>query len=155
MRRFPTLRHGAALLALLAVAACDNAPTAASDVRTPGQTTARFTLSPPSGLSVTNSGGYPLVSWTAPAGATSYKVSLISYVTVNGAYQRRFIGTLATVTGTSYLDTANPYTGSHNKCDEEGPDGNIYGGWYEYQLIANYPTGSSLDTRIYAPIGEC
>jgi hypothetical protein len=149
-----TLRYGAALLALLATAACDT-PTATPAARQPGQTPARFTLSPATGLSVTNSGGYPLVSWTAPAGATSFKVSLISYVTVNGAYQRRGIGTLSTVTGSSYLDSANPYTGSYTKCDDEGPDGNIYGGWYEYQVIANYPTGSSLDARIYAPIGDC
>ncbi|HSU13323.1 hypothetical protein [Longimicrobium sp.] len=154
MRRFSTLRGAAALLAIIAAAACDT-PTASPAARTPAQTPARFTLSAPTGLSVTNSGGYPLVSWTAPAGATSYKVSLINYNTVNGAYQRRFIGTLATVTSTSYLDTANPWTGSYMKCDIEGPDGNIYGGWYEYQVIANYPTGSSLDARIYAPIGDC
>jgi hypothetical protein len=149
-----TLRYGAALLALLAASACDT-PTESPAARTPAQTTAHFTLAPATGLSVTNSGGYPLISWTAPAGATSFKVSLINYNTVNGAYQRRFIGTLATVTGTSYLDSSHAYTGSYMKCEEEGPDGNTYGGWYEYQVIANYPTGSSLDSRIYAPIGEC
>jgi hypothetical protein len=153
MYRF-TLRYGAALLALLAAAACDT-PTESPAARTPGQATPHFTLAPATGLSVTNSGGYPLISWTAPAGATSFKVSLINYNTVNGAYTRRFIGTLATVTGTSYLDSANPWTGSYMKCDIEGPDGNTYGGWYEYQIIANYPTGSSLDNRIYAPIGDC
>src|SRR6476620_5876833 len=75
-----TLRYGAALLALLATAACDT-PTATPAARQPGQTPARFTLSPATGLSVTNSGGYPLISWTAPAGATSFKVSLINYIT--------------------------------------------------------------------------
>ncbi|HEX6750916.1 MAG TPA: hypothetical protein VF092_26750 [Longimicrobium sp.] len=144
----------AALLALFAAAGCDNTPTA-----TPASGAApqapHFTLAAPTGLSVTNSGGYPLIGWTAPAGATSYTVSLINYNSINGNYSRRFIGALGTTTSTSFLDSSNPYTGSYMKCDVEGPDGNLYGGWYEYQVVANYPTGSSLGNRIYAPIGDC
>jgi hypothetical protein len=151
MQRF-TLRGGAVLLALLSAAACGETPTASNAPRTP--VPVHFTVTPATGLSVTNSGGYPLIGWTAPAGATSFTIRLISYNTVNGAYTRRFFSTLGTTTGTSYLDTANAYTGSYMKCDDEGPDGNIYGGWWEYEVVSNFPDGTS-SARIYAPIGEC
>jgi len=108
-----------------------------------------------SSLSVTNSGGYPLISWSAPLDATSFTVRLINYNSVNGNYQNRFFSPLGTTTGTSLLDSENPYTGLHDKCGVEGPDGNIYGGWYEYGIVAQYANGSSNEARIYAPIGEC
>jgi hypothetical protein len=142
----------AALLALVVAAACDNTPTATPDARQPAP--AHFLLSPATGLSVTNSGGSPLISWTAPAGATSFTVRLINYITINGAYQRRGFSTLGTTTGTSFLDTSNAYTGSYMKCDIEAPDGSLYGGWYEYEVVSNFPTGTS-SARIYAPIGDC
>ena len=108
-----------------------------------------------SSLSVTDSGGYPLIGWSAPLDATSFTVRLINYNSVNGNYQNRFFSPLGTTTGTSLLDSENPYTGLHDKCGVEGPDGNIYGGWYEYGIVAQYANGSSSEARIYAPIGEC
>ncbi|HKP77434.1 MAG TPA: M57 family metalloprotease [Longimicrobiaceae bacterium] len=108
-----------------------------------------------SSLSVTNSGGSPLIGWSAPLDATSFTVRLINYNSVNGNYQNRFFSPVGTTTGTSLLDSENAYTGLHDKCGVEGPDGNIYGGWYEYGIVAQYANGSSAEARIYAPIGEC
>lgn len=151
MQRF-TLRHGAALLAALALGACDATPTAVRPAASPGDV--RAVITPASSLSVTNSGGYPLVSWTAPAGATGFTVKLISYNTVNGNYHNRFFTTLGTTAGTSFLDTSQAYTGSHDKCELEGPDGNLYGGWYEYEIVSTFVDGTS-SARIYAPVGDC
>src|SRR5262249_8567961 len=133
-------------------AACDNTPTATTVAREPAAP--HFVLLPATGLSVTNSGGSPLVAWTAPAGATSFTVRLISYNTVNGNYQNRFFSTLGSTAGPSFLDPANGYTGSYMKCALEGPDGTLYGGWYEYEIVSTFPTGTS-SARIYAPIGDC
>jgi hypothetical protein len=153
MRRFSTLRGTAALLAMLGAAACDT-PTESPAARTPAQAP-HFTLAAVTGLSVTNSGGHPLIAWTPPAGATSFTVSFINYNTVNGAYRSRSITALGTTTASSYLDASRPYTGSYTKCEIEAPDGSTRGGWYEYQVVANYPTGSSLENRIYAPVSPC
>jgi Dual-action HEIGH metallo-peptidase len=106
-------------------------------------------------LSVTNSGGYPLISWSAPLDATSFTVRLINYISVDGNYRSRGFTAVGTTTGTSQLDSENPYTGLHDKCGVEGPDGSIWGGWYEYGVVAQYANGSSGEARIYAPIGEC
>jgi hypothetical protein len=106
-------------------------------------------------LSVTDSGGYPLVSWTGALDATSYTVRLIDYISVNGAYRSRSFTAVGTTTSTSQLDSQNGYTGLHDKCGVEAPDGSIWGGWYEYGVVANYANGSSGEARIYAPIGDC
>lgn len=150
MQRFNP-RYAVAVLALLALGACDASPTA-SRLDVPEKPA--LVLLPATSLSVTNSGGSPLVSWTAPAGATSFTVRLINYNSVNGNYKNRFFSTVGTTTGTSLLDSNQTYTGLHDKCPVEGPDGNFYGGWYEYEVVSNFPTGTS-SARIYAPIGEC
>ncbi|HEU0054173.1 MAG TPA: M57 family metalloprotease, partial [Longimicrobium sp.] len=56
----------------------------------------RYPIPGPGTLSVTNSGGNPLVSWGAVSGATSYTVSLITFYTVNGNYQNHYFTTLTT-----------------------------------------------------------
>jgi hypothetical protein len=150
MHRKPFFRLAAALLAGLA--ACDS-PTANSAVADGHQGQPRLTL-PLAALSVTNSGGTPLLSWSPVAGATSYTVRLINYRTVNGAYQRRFFTTFGNQTTTSYLDSAHTYTGVYQCPGDEGPDGNFYGFWLEYQVVALSATDSS-SARIYAPIAEC
>jgi hypothetical protein len=118
-----------------------------------------YPLAGPSSYSVTNSGGYPLISWSAVTGATSYTIKLITYNTINGQYQNRFFSTLASnITSTSYLDTDHAWTGSY-QCSSGYYD-DLYGGepghWYEYSITVNYPNGSSNpdNARHYAYIAE-
>lgn len=148
MYRSPILRF-AAVLGLVALAACDT-PTA-NPITPTGRPA--FNL-PVAQMTVTNSGGHPLVSWSPVSGATSYTVRLITYRTVNGAYQSRFFQTLTSTTSTSFLDTGHTYTGVY-QCDTgfEDPDGNVRGFWYEYEVVSNFPTGTS-SARHYAPITQ-
>lgn len=148
MLRSPIIRF-AAVLSFAALAGCDSPTAGAADGRNPVQP--RYTF-PVASISVTNSGGTPLVSWGAVTGATSYTVRLITYNTANGAYVNRFFSTLTSTTGTSYLDTSNSYTGIYQCTDGyEGPDGIERGHWYEYEVISVFPTGTS-SARHYAPI---
>jgi len=104
-----------------------------------------YPLPAPGITGVTNSGGYPLITWNAAPGATSYTVTLITYNTLDGQYQNRFFNILTTTTGTSYLDMDNAWTGE-STCSSGYYD-DLYGGetghWYEYSVQANYPNGSS------------
>jgi hypothetical protein len=141
----------AAVLSLAAAAACDNTPTATPAAPDTRITRPAFTL-PVAQITVTDSGGTPLVGWAAVTGATSYTVRLITYNTQNGAYVNRFFQTLTSTTGTSYLDTGNSYTGVYQCTDGyEGPDGIERGHWYEYEVVSVFPTGTS-SARHYAPI---
>ncbi len=111
----------------------------------------------PSGLTVTNSNGTPLISWTAASGATSYTVSLITFNTVNGNYQNHYLSPITTTTSTSYLDVDNVYTGVYECNYDWGWEGETQGAWYEYSVQAHYPHGTSsyLYSRHYAPIAQC
>ena len=116
-----------------------------------------YSLPAPVITSVTNSGGYPLISWNAAAGATSYTVKLITYTTLNGQYQSRSFKTLTTTTATSYQDTRT-WTGEHI-CSSGFVDerfGGERGYWYEYAVQANYANGSSPidNARRVAPIAQ-
>jgi hypothetical protein len=148
MLRSPIIRL-ASVLSFAALAGCDSPTAGAADGRNPVQP--RYTL-PVATISVTDSGGYPLVSWGAVAGATSYTVNLITYNTLNGAYQSRGFTLLTNTTGTSYLDS-HAWTGSYQCDGPEGPDGNTRGHWYEYEVVSNFPTGTS-SARHYAPIAN-
>ena len=158
MQRFSILR-GAAVLALAALAGCDSPVEAPGhQVQASDQTTLRTTLPAPSITSVTNSGGHPLITWNAVAGATSYTVSLLTYTTLNGAYQSRGIRTLTTTPATSYLDAAHAWTGEHT-CSSGFVDerlGGERGYWYEYAVQANDASGTTPinDARYYAPIAR-
>jgi Dual-action HEIGH metallo-peptidase len=110
-----------------------------------------YPLPAPAITSVTNSGGYPLITWNVAAGATSYTVRLIDLMWVNGVYQGRSFTTLATTTGTSYLDTSHGYTGQY-QCSYDL--GDTYTVAYEYEVVANFPNGTS-SARHYAPIAQC
>jgi hypothetical protein len=118
---------------------------------------ARYPLQGPSGISVTNSNGTPLISWNAASGATGYTVSLITFNTTNGNYQNHYFTTLGTTIGTSYLDTGNTYTGVYECNYDWGWEGQTQGMWYEYAVQATYTKGTSpiLNVRIYAPIAQC
>jgi Dual-action HEIGH metallo-peptidase len=116
-----------------------------------------YPLAPPTGLSVTNSGGQPLISWNAATGASSYTVQLITFNTQNGQYTNRYFTVVATTTSTSYLDTDQTYTGVYECPGEDLGMGTTYGYWYEYSVKANYSNGSSNPdaARHYAPIAGC
>ena len=118
---------------------------------------ARYPLPGPSGLSVTNSNGIPLISWNAASGATGYTVSLITFNTSNGNYTNHYYSTLGTTAGTSFLDESNSYTGVYECNYDIGWGGETQGAWYEYAVQAHYAKGTSpiLYSRIYAPIAFC
>lgn len=146
-------RFAAVLLLGAALAACSDAPTAA--VATAADQPAALNAAPTS-LTVTNSGGHPLISWTAAPGALSYTVYLITFNTSDGQYQSRSFSTLGTTTGTSYL-TSHTWTGEYSctqpAIDERYPE---RGKWFEYSVQANYAGGSSDPdaARHYAPIAR-
>jgi len=150
MHRTSILRIAAALSLAAFAGACDS-PTAEPAAGTRAPNHPAYVL-PVATITVSNSGGTPLVSWGAVSGATSYTVRLITYRTLNGAYQNRFFTTLTSTTGTSYLDTNNTYTGTYQcTTGEEDPNGNVPGYWYEYEVVSVFPAGTS-SARHYAPI---
>jgi len=127
---------------------------ASSDVTA---TQKRYPIPGPSGLSITDSNGTPLISWSALSGATGYTVSLITFNTHNGSYTNHFVSQITTTTNTSYLDTGNAYTGVYECNWDWGWDGETYGAWYEYAVQATFPHGTSdvLYSRHYANIAQC
>jgi hypothetical protein len=127
---------------------------ASSDVTA---TQKRYPIPGPSGLSITDSNGTPLISWSALSGATGYTVSLITFNTHNGSYTNHYVSQITTTTNTSYLDTGNAYTGVYECNWDWGWDGETYGAWYEYAVQATFPHGTSdvLYSRHYANIAQC
>lgn len=147
-----------ALLLAGALTACSDAPTASapdSPLAIPGANGPALNTAP-SITSVTNSGGYPLISWNAVPGAISYTVHLITFTTLDGQYLNHWFAPLTTTTATSYLDTDNPWTGAY-ACSSgyynELERGEV-GHWYEYSVQANFSSGSSdpYHARHYASI---
>jgi hypothetical protein len=144
----------AALLLLAgAVAACADAPTGA--LISAGNQPAALNTAPT--VTVTNSGGNPLISWGTLTGATSYTVAYNEYVTIiykpsleTGVEENEWV--LATTTGTSHLDTGHTYTGD-SSCT-------AYGTYqtrikqYRYRVTANYPDGTA-STLVAAPVSPC
>jgi hypothetical protein len=107
---------------------------------------------------VANSGGYPLVSWTAPAGSTGFNVVL----TVDYSYNNRttyeswsWTDTypVGSTSGTSILDSSNPYTGV-SSCFYNDGYGGIERYFYRYRVTATFATGTSTAT-VNAPIAQC
>lgn len=157
MKRIPVPVLGLAL-ALLA-GACTDLPTRA--------TTSADGLSPAFNTSatvtVTNSGGTPLVSWDAVPGATSYTVRFattwfFTIYTRGDGTRRTFRTDLGTTTGTSYLDTSHTYSGdiscTRPAGEPYGPN-DTYTEIYEYVVISHFPDGTTTTGRAYAPVGEC
>ena len=110
-------------------------------------------------ITVTNSGGQPYVTWNAIPGAVSY----ILYISYEGfqvytdpydrenSYSTYSYGAypVGTTTGTSMLDTENPYTGVH-ECWRSDPDPNWSGGNMTsgYILETIFPNGSSFTRKV-------
>lgn len=148
------VRSGIAMLALLALGACDTtrSPTAPGPAATP-----RFNTNPAPSPTVTNSGGYPLISWSALAGATSYSVvlrnqrTLIDKATL-ATQTQDFDYPLGSTTGTSFLDSAHPYTGK-SRCTSYGTYTTVWT-MYTYRVTATFPDGTTTGT-VTAPVAPC
>lgn len=149
------IRHtrAAALLLIAALAACADAPTAVN--ATAAGEPAAFNTAPT--VTVTNSGGHPLISWSALSGATSYTVAYNEYVTVIAkpslnTTTEEYDWPLSATTATSYHDTGRTWTGD-SMCT-------AYGTYqtrikqFRYRVTANYPTGSAT-TFVAAPVSPC
>jgi hypothetical protein len=129
---------------MAALAACFDTPTSAA-------------LAPPEApalvLTVSSSGGYPLVSWDPVPGATSYTVRFVTMLVFPSGGTQRMRTDLATTTGTSYLDASRVYTGD-TSCPRSDPQ---FGTWterYQYVIVAQLASGTSMQT-VDAPVGEC
>lgn len=154
---FPSYRTRAPFLAaslLLAssLAACSDVPTGATS--TAAEQPAALNTAPT--VTVTNSGGYPLISWGALAGATSYSVvnkARYVYVMNGKAYGSTGNRLVGSTTGTSLVDSAFSYTGV-SQCGTTFPDGDTETQRHEYVVTATFASGTST-TTVDAPIAEC
>ncbi len=139
--------RAAALLLVMALGACSDAPTGATS--TAHDIPAALTAWPT--VSVTNASGSPLVSWSAVANATSYTVNLLTFYAVNGQYQGHSTTFLANTTSTSYLDTDHPWTGAYECSHEPDHAGDTLVVWYEYEIVTSFSAGTT-SVRHFAPI---
>lgn len=150
---FPN-RFAAVLLLAGSLAACADVPTGA--VATAEDMTAAMNYPAPV-ASVSNSGGTPLISWSALAGATSYSVTEVIIETKTNretaeSSQWRYETPLGSTTGTSYLDTSNTYTGVSLCSYLNYPIVLRYS--YRYEITATFSGGRSK-TSIAAPVAQC
>jgi hypothetical protein len=145
--------RAAALLLMAALASCSDAPTGATITAAEPVAAPRFNIAPT--VTVTNSGGFPLISWGALAGATSYSVvNKTRYITVMngrpyGSTSNRLVGS---TTGTSLADTVFSYTGV-SSCTSYFPDYSETQS-HSYVVTATFASGTST-TTVDAPIAEC
>jgi hypothetical protein len=140
------------MLLMAALAACSDVPTGATLVS--ADQPAAFNTAP--SVTVTNSGGYPLISWGALAGATSYSVvnkTRYVYVMSGHAYGSTSNRLVGSTTGTSLVDSVFSYTGV-SRCGTTFPDGDTETQRHEYLVTATFASGTST-TTVDAPIAEC
>lgn len=110
-----------------------------------------------SAVTVTNSGGTPLLGWTAVPGATSYKVAVVVTETRTNrqtAESSTYVDEYArgSTTGSSFLDTGHTYTGTSMCTYSAYPV--VTRRNYRYRVTAIFANGTSLSTAI-APIAQC
>lgn len=153
MHRLAILR-GIAVLALIAFGACDTARNPAAPDPAATRPLAVVAMSP---LTVTNSGGYPLISWSAAAGATSYSVVLRKQRTeidraTFATQTQDYDYPLGSTAGTSFLDSVDAYTGK-DRCISYGTYKTVMT-VYTYRVTATFPDGTSVGT-VSAPVGPC
>jgi hypothetical protein len=146
--------RAAALLLMAALAACADTPTGAA-IAAPDQPAA-FNTAPT--VTVTNSGGNPLLSWGALAGATGYSVTLIIREThtnreTTESTTQTWEYPLGSATGTSFVDSSRPYTGV-NRCSYLNyPWVTRY--FYSYRVTASFSDGTTSTTTVNAPVAPC
>lgn len=152
MKRIQPIR-AATLLVAAALAACADVPTGAA---TAESGTVALNTYPAPVASVSNSGGQPLVSWSALSGATSYDVTLA----ISWSYSNRGTGDyhsgvdtthVGTTTGTSLLHAA-AYTGVSSCSASYGYE--VYREVWRYRVTAHFAGGTSTST-VFAPIADC
>lgn len=149
------LSRAAVYAAIVLLAACAEAPTgtlAGADTATPA-----LNVYPAPVLTVTNSGGRPLISWSALEGATSYEVGMVVTTTQTNRLNASSTSdtdefTLGSTTGTSYLDSSNQYLGSSRCVYREYPI--VTRETWEYKVTATFAGGSSSAT-VDAPVNQC
>lgn len=151
----PRAAFGAALLLLAALAACSDAPTAA--VRGPDDAPPSLNTYPAPVVSVSNSGGNPLLGWSALSGATSYSVKLVVVETQTNRATAESTSwrdeyPLGSTTGTSFLDSAHAYTGVSLCSYTNYPV--VTRVTYRYQVTATFSGGSSMSS-VSAPVAMC
>jgi hypothetical protein len=145
-----TAYRSALLLLAVALAACSDTPT--GTVITAADQPASLNTAPT--VTVTNSGGNPLISWGALAGATSYSVVYRSvYTMYNGTiYRSQSNQTLGSTSGTSWLDTTKSYIGVSSCFWDYGTE------WerttQHYVVTATFASGTST-TTVDAPVSDC
>ncbi len=150
--RHAFLLRAAAVLALALLGACD-APTTAPETQFEGS--ARRLDAPV--VTVTNSGGYPLISWSAVAGATSYSVVLQKTRTIIdkatfATESQSWDYPLGSTGGTSFLDTSNAYTGKFN-CTSYGTYTTV---WMRYRYIVTATSATETSSTVAAaPVAPC
>ena len=145
--------HVIPVLLTAVLSACADTPTAIrADAAAPALTTY-----PAPSLTVTNSGGHPLISWSALSGATSYSVSLVVTSTETNRQTAESSSdtdeyALGTTTGTSYLDQNHWYLGDSNCMYSNYPI--VYRESWRYKVTATFPGGTSSATAP-APVNQC
>ena len=165
MQRSLILR-AAAVLAITVLAACD-APATLPDT-TPFETGARRGEAP--ALTVAESGGYPLISWTPPAGAVSYTVvfwkqTTSTVLSTGESTTNETRSVLGATAGSSFLDTSRAYTGDVFCSSSYGslhfstpwaPQGlTLLMTSYRYEVTATFTDGSTATSWIGAPVSPC
>jgi len=149
------LARAAACAAVVLLAACGDVPTASVATAESGE--AALNTYPAPVLSVSNSGGQPLVSWSALSGATSYTVVLIT----NESHTNRetteststtWTDALGSTTSTSFLDTVHPHTGAVRCSYLNYPWVTRYS--YHYRVTATFAGGTST-SMVMAPVAPC
>lgn len=143
-----------ALLVSAGLAACSDTPTGAL-VPVADAPPVFYTAPQPT---VTSSGGHPLISWPAVAGATGYTVRYF-YIHVthmydgNEEYRGETYFPVGTTAATSISDTVLSYTGSP-QCWFPNYTTGFEILTYQYEVTAHFAGGSSTGYA-YAPVGPC